>query len=238
MERSNRCWLVLLVATSMLMAPGCSDDTTNPPIDPQAIEAGLDSALQETVGPLVAFIQAFNALLSGATPATATAPAALGGGCPNTTGWCSTGSVTCLFPASAYEFDFDECEILTGGFQVLVDGNLDAVPGSTVDLTLTNLFIDNSPAISGSASINQSSCTYSVDVSSATEALVSGTVVICDGQDYPTADTLAVSFDPFVVTITFDGTNTAAAVANQGAVHVADCTIDLDPPFTSSCTLI
>jgi hypothetical protein len=224
--------LAVAVAIAMVFVPGCDDDDDNTSLPPdQVVEAGLNSALQTTVVPLFEFMGAIGDLL-GAAPATAGPRGAV---CPDTSGWCITGTVACTFTGTAYHFDFDECQAVTGDDPLLLDGDIDAVPGSTVALTLTNLFINNSPAMSGNGTINTISCDYFVDVTTADASIV-GTITSCDSDPYPTGDTLIISFDDYVMTITLDGSNTASVVATSGATPVAFCTIDLDSdPLTSVC---
>jgi len=224
--------LVLAAAIAMVFVPGCSDDNndlTNLPPD-ALVEAGLNSALQTTVEPLFGFMGALGDLLSAAPAA-----GARGLGCPDTSAWCASGTVVCSFTGTAFHFDFDECLAVTGDDPLTLDGDIDAIPGSVVALTLTNLFINNSPAISGTGTINTSSCDYFVDVSTADASIV-GTVTSCDSDPYPTGQSLLISFDVFQMTITLDGSNIASVFATSGGTPVATCTIDLDSdPLTSVC---
>ena len=65
---------------------------------------------------------------------------------------------------------------------------------------------------------------------------MTGLISVCDSDPYPTGDSLGISFDDFLITVVFDGSNVAHATATQGATPVANCTIDLDSdPLTSSC---
>jgi len=225
--------VVLAAAVAMLLVlPGCDDDddVTSIPAD-AAVEAGLNSALQTTVVPLVTFMGTIGDLLT--APAPAVGPRGLN--CPNTSEWCTTGSVVCSVTGTGYSFDFDECQVVTGDDPMTLDGVVDAAPGSVVALTLTNLFINNSPAISGTGTIDTAACDYNVDVQTA-DADIVGTVTQCDKDLYPTGDQLFVSFDDFLITITLDGSNTASVNATQGGTPVATCTIDLDSdPLTSVC---
>jgi len=111
--------------------------------------------------------------------------------------------------------------------------NVTAVPGSTIALTLTNLFINNGPATSGTGTIDVNNCEYNVNCHT-DDATIVGTFVQCDDDDYPTGETVVIGFDDFQVTVVLNGTNTAPATATQGATPVADCTINLDT-LTSSC---
>ncbi len=227
--------LVLAAAIAMLFVPGCSNDDNPTNLPPDAlVEAGLNSALQTTVVPLIGFMGALGDLLT-AAPATAGARGAV---CPDTSSWCTLGTVACSFTGTAYRFVFDECQAVTGD-DLRLDGTIDAIPGSTVALTLTDLFINDStsdnPAISGTGTINTSSCDYYVNVHT-DDATIIGTVTSCDSDPYPTGDTLLVSFDEFQITITLDGSNTASVYATSGGTPVATCTIDLDSePLTSVC---
>lgn len=232
MNRSKVCLLVLAAVIAMVCVPGCDDDDDMTSLPPDAVvEAGLNSALQTTVVPLVTFMGALGELLT-AAPAS-TGPRGLA--CPATSGWCTTGAVVCSVTGTGYHFDFDECQAVTGDDPLLLDGDIDATPGSTVGLTLTNLFINNSPAISGVGTIDTVSCDYFVDVDTA-DASIFGTVTSCDSDPYPTGETLVISFDDYQMTITLDGSNMASVLATSGGTPVAVCTIDLDSdPLTSVC---
>lgn len=233
MKKPNRGWLALATAVAMVLVPSCGSDkkVTDVPVD-QAIEAGLNAALATTVVPLVTFFGAIGDLLA--------APRAQGASrgvfaCPNTSGWCSSGTVTCSVTGSGLAFDWDECVVVTGDDPLTLDGNLDVVPTDPIGLTLTSLFINNNPAITGTGTIDTSACDYFVDVQTA-GAAVNGLVTICDTDPYPTGDSLVIAFDDFLVTVLFDGTNVAHATATLSGSPVADCTIDLDAdPLTSSC---
>ena len=233
MKKPNRGWLALATAVAMVLVPGCGSDNkvTDVPVD-QAVEAGLNAALATTVVPLFTFFGAIGDLLA--------PPRSQGAGrgvfaCPNTSGWCSSGTVTCSVVGSGLAFDWDECVVVTGDEPLLLDGDLGAVPSDPIGLTLTNLFINDNPAISGTGTIDTSACDYFVDVQTAGTA-VNGLVTICDPDPYPTGDSLVIAFDDFLVTVSFDGTDVAQATATVGGTPVADCTIDLDAdPLTSSC---
>jgi hypothetical protein len=155
--------------------------------------------------------------------------------CPNTSEWCNAGSVVCSVTGTGYHFDFDECTAVTGDGPIILDGDIGVASGTTIALTFTSFFINNSPAISGTGSINQSNCDYSVDVETS-EAGVVGTVTVCDKDPWPTGDQLLVSFDDFLLTITLDGSQFASVIATSGGSPVATCSIDLDSqPLTSVC---
>ena len=224
--------LFKVICTAVFLAfvcIGCSSDDLIPevPAD-QVVEAGLNDAMQTTVVPLVTFFGAMSNFLA------APLAAPHGFSCPDTTGWCSTGSVACTPTGTGLAFNWDVCLVVTGDAPITLDGDITVVPGSpTVGLTLTNLFINDSPAISGTGTINTSSCDYVVNVATP-DATVSGNVTKCASDPYPTGDSLLIGFSDFLVTITFDGSNTAAANGTKGGVPVAVCTIDLNL-LTSSC---
>jgi hypothetical protein len=233
MKRSTLRLLVLALAMALLVVAGCNDsnDVSNVPAD-QAVEAGLNSALQTTVVPLVTFMGALGDLLN--PPAAAVSPRGLA--CPNTSEWCTTGAVVCSVTGTGYHFDFDECQAVTGDGPITLDGDIDVAPSTTIALTFTNFFINNSPAISGTGSIDQNNCDYNVDVHTSDVAVV-GTVTDCgDSDPWPTGDQLLVSFDDFLLTITLNGSQFASVIATSGGTPVATCSIDLDSqPLTSVC---
>ncbi len=230
MNRSSLRLLVLAFAMAMLFVAGCDDDddVTSIPAD-AAVEAGLNSALQTTVVPLVTFMGTIGDLL------TAPSMGPRGLNCPNTSEWCTTGSVVCSVTGTGYSFDFDECQVVTGDEPLTLDGVVDVASGSVIGLTLTDLFINSSPAISGTGTIDTAACDYHIDVDT-NDASIVGTVTSCDKDPYPTGDQLFVSFDDFLITITLDGSNIASVLAMQGGTPVATCTIDLESePLTSVC---
>lgn len=232
MKKLNRCW-VALAAAAMLVVPGCNSDDKIPtaPAPAPVVQAGLNSALQTTVVPLVSFFGALSQLLAPPAPMRAGA----GFGCPDTTAWCAGGTVSCSVGATGLAFNFDQCVLATGDLPITLDGDIVAVPGTTIALTLTNLFVNNSPAMSGTGTIDPVGCDYTVDITTA-DATVSGLVTKCATDNYPTGDTLYISFGDFLVTIVFDGTNPAHATATLSGTPVASCTIDqAADPISSSC---
>ena len=232
MNRSSLSVLVLAATMALLVVvPGCDDDddVTSLPAD-QIVEAGLNSALQTTVVPLVTFMGTIGDFL---TAAPAVSPRGLN--CPDTSSWCAAGTVVCSVTGTGYHFDFDECSVDTED-ALLLDGDVDAAPaGSTVGLTFTNLFINNQSPISGTGSIDTVACDYTVDVSTDDAGIV-GTVTSCDADPWPTGDQLLISVDDYLMTITLDGSQFASVFATQGGTPVANCIIDLDSqPLTSVC---
>jgi hypothetical protein len=231
-QTQKRLWCVLVLPVLLLSGAGCNDDdddVLNAPVD-QAVETALNSALTTTVVPLVGFMAAVGDLLSSPLQG------AVGGlACPDTSDWCSTGSVACTPTVNGLAFTFDQCEVATGDLPLTLDGNVTAVPGSTVGLTLTSLFINDSPAISGTGSIDTSACDYVVNMQTS-EATVSGTVTQCDSDEFPTGEALLIGFGDFLVTVTFNGSSVAPATATQAGTPVASCSINLAAsPLTSTC---
>ena len=228
MTRSKGLCRLLVCLVALLTVVGCSDDdVVDVPVD-QAVEAGLNDAMASTVVPLVTFLGTVGDLLS--------APLARSPGgfaCPDTSAWCGSGSADCTVGANGLDFDFDECAVVGGDLPMTLDGNVTVVPGSVVGLTLTNLFINNHPAISGTGTIDVANCEYSVNCHNS-DASVVGTVTQCDDDQYPTGETVVIGFDDFLVTIELNGLNPAAATATRDGTPVADCTLDLDT-LTSSC---
>ena len=229
MKRSTKAWLAVACAAVLLPLAGCNDgDVTDVPVD-QAVEAGVNQALTTTVVPLVQFMGAIGDLL--------TAPiaprAAAGLACPDTTGWCNVGSVTCDPGATGLDFDFNECRVVTGDAPVVIDGPVTVSGGSPIFLTLANVHINDSPAITGQGAIDVNACDYSVNVTTS-DATVVGTLTQCDADPYPKGDVVNIGFSGYLVTVTLDGDNSAPAVATQDETPVASCTINLDT-LTSSC---
>ena len=229
--KQKRFLCMLVLPWMVLCAVGCNDDDNevlNVPVD-QQVQTGLNSALTTTVVPLVTFMGAMGDLLS--------SPGAVAGlACPDTSGWCSSGTVSCTPTLNGLAFDFDQCQVVGGDQPFTMDGNVTAVLGSTIALTLTNLVISGQPAISGTGTINVANCNYVVNMHS-TDASVAGTVTQCDADPYPTGQTLAITFGDFVATVTFDGTSVAHATAAASGAPVAACTINLaSSPLTSSCS--
>jgi hypothetical protein len=231
MKPSIRFALSFVFAVGVISGIGCSssDDVVTPPID-QVVEQGLNKALETTVVPVYSFFGAMASVLS-----TPFAHSAAGYLCPDTTGWCSTGTVACTVGANGLDFAFNECLVAAGSDPLRLNGNISAIPGTTVILTLNNLFINNSPAISGTGTVVITSCDISADVASS-DATVTGTVHQCDTDPYPTGDTVVIGFGDLLLTIVLNGSSTAPATATQDGAPVAHCTVDLAPdPPVSSC---
>jgi len=232
MKRSTKVWLAIVCAAGLLPVAGCNDDDiTDVPVD-QAVEAGLNSALNDTVVPLVQFMGAVGDLLTAPIAQRAVA----GFACPDTSGWCNSGDVNCTPGGTGLDFVFDECRVVTGDAPILVDGNVSVTPSDPILLTMANLHINDSAGITGQGSIDTNACDYTVNVNSS-GTTVAGTVTQCDDDPYPTGDEVGIGFNGYLVTVTLDGDNTAPAVATQDATPVANCTINLDT-LTSSCDAI
>jgi hypothetical protein len=198
----------------------------------QAVEAGLDETITTTVVPLMTFMGAVGDLLT--APPVARVPAGVFA-CPNTSNWCASGSVVCAVAGQGLNFDFNGCLVAGGDEPLTLTGDVTAVPGTPILLTLNNLFINDSPAMTGTGSIDTAACDYTVNVHTS-DATIAGTITSCDEDPYPTGDTITVGFSDFLVQVFFDGTHIAHAGALRNGTPVASCTIDLDvEPFTSSC---
>ncbi|HET9300450.1 MAG TPA: hypothetical protein VFO11_10925 [Candidatus Polarisedimenticolaceae bacterium] len=212
---------------AMLVLAGCNNDdnVVDIPVD-QAVETGMNQAMATTVVPTVDFMAAVAHLLAG--------PGAVAGlACPETGAWCTSGSATCTPAVTGLDFGFDQCRLIDS--TLTLDGDLNAVVGATLVLTLDNLVINGSPAISGTGTVNPAACDYVVSIHGS-DATVTGTVTQCGTDAFPTGDSLLIGFDDFIVTVTFDGSSTASATASRSGTPVAICSINLaaSPP-ASSC---
>ena len=223
-----RRFLSVCLGGTLLLA-GCNnqDDVVNVPVD-QTVETGMNQAMASTVVPMVGFMAAVADLLAG--------PGAVAGlACPDTGDWCSSGSVSCNVAITGLDFGFDQCRVVGGDGPLTLDGDVNAVLGTTIALTLDNLVINGSPAISGTGTIHAAACDYVVNIHSS-DATVTGTVTQCATDAYPTGDSLLVSFDDFIVSVTFDGSSTAPATASRNGSPVAICSINLAAsPLAASC---
>jgi hypothetical protein len=219
---------------------GCSSDDVTGDATAQGVEAGLNSALANTVEPLYSFLAAVPTIV--APPAALRS--AVGGGvtCPDTSGVCGGGgSVACTPSGGGFTltFDFDQCIVVTGDAPFTLDGVVIATPGDPILLTLNALFInDNSASMTGTGSVSVSACSYQVNVGTTDGTSVNGTIIQCDADNFPTAQSnLTVGLDDVLLTITFDGSSVAHAVANQGGNTIANCSINLAAqPLSSSCS--
>lgn len=203
----------------------------------QGVEAGLNSLLASTVDPLFAFY-GFAADLVGGAPA----GSSRGGGltCPDMGLVCAGGgSGTCAVTGGGFSltFDFTSCVVATGDLPLTLSGNLVVIPGNPIQLTFNGLSINGSPAMSGPGSVNVVNCAYTSNISTDDPAFISGTVIQCDSDDFPTAASLLdITLEDFLIHITFNGSSVANATATEGGSLVANCTINLaSTPPTSSC---
>jgi len=224
MMRSKRISPALvLVAIGVLAMPGCDDSNpTDVPVD-QQVESGLNGALQNTVIPLAAFMGAVGTALS----------SPFGAACPSTTGWCTAGDATCTQGANGLDFAFDACRFATADDPLVLDGDVTAIPGSPVRLTLNGLSINGSASMSGTGTVDTGSCDVTVNVHTSSVTVV-GTVTQCDQDPFPTGETVAIGFSGYLVTVVLDGTATPHATATKDGTPVASCTIALDT-LTSTC---
>lgn len=214
---------------AMLVLAGCNNDdnVVNIPVD-QAVETGMNQAMATTVVPTVGFMAAVADLLAGPG-------AVVGLACPETGAWCTSGSASCTPAVTGLDLNFDQCQVADWDSPLTLDGDVNAVLGTTLVLTLDNLVVNGSPAISGTGTVNPAACDYVVNIHS-TDATVTGTVTQCGTDAFPTGDSLLIGFDDFIVTVTFDGSSTASATASRSGTPVAICSINLaaSPP-ASSC---
>jgi hypothetical protein len=228
MKRSRFGLFMLVFASGLLAMIGCSkDDVLDELGVDEAVEAGLDSAIQDTVVPVVTFMGYAGDLLGART---------FGAVCPDTSSWCSSGTAACAVGGDgiSYDFTFSQCQAVTGDAPLLLNGNLHALPTATgADLTLSNLSINGSDPVSGTGTITSASCTYDIAMN-AGDTGINGAYVQCDADNYPTGNTITISFDDFYVYVYLDGDNSADADAYQGKSQVADCSINLDS-LTSAC---
>lgn len=235
-------WLAVVCVAAFValvgLGVGCSKDDIVGSVTAEAVEQGLNKTLTKTVDPLVAFFKAVPAIATGG----GTFRSAFGGVvCPNTAGVCGGGGTTaCTVTGggTTLTFDFDQCVVVTGDVPFTLDGGLVVTPGAgTYGLQLNALFIDSSPAMTGTGTVTVGTCSYEVNVNTTDPASVVGTIIQCDADNYPTAASgLTVSFDNFVIEITFDGSSTADAAATNDGTLVANCDINLAAdPLTSSC---
>lgn len=235
-----RVALVLCMAATigfLGLGVGCSKDEILGDATAQGVEAGLNSLLASTVDPLFAFY-GFVADLVGGAPA----GSARGGGltCPDMGTVCAGGgSGTCAVTGggSSLTFDFTSCVVATDDLPLTLSGGLVAVPGNPIQLTFNGLSVNGSPAMVGTGSVNVVNCAYTSSISTDDPAFISGTVVQCESDDFPTAaSVLDITLEGFVIHITFNGTSVANATATEDGSLVANCTINLasNPP-TSSC---
>jgi len=230
-------WLAVLCTAAFValagLGVGCSKDDIVGDASAEAVEAGLNDALSETVEPLAAFLGAVPTIVAGGVP--------FGGVvCPNTAGVCSGGGSVVCTPTSATQltFDFDECIVATDDLPITLDGVMVATPGDPILLNLNSLFINNQPAITGTGTVSVANCSYIINVSNTNDVLVFGTIIQCDVDDYPTAQsTLTIGLDNVLVDITFDGSSVAHAEATNQGTLIANCNINLAAdPISSSCS--
>jgi hypothetical protein len=216
---------------------GCSKDDVVGDATAEAVEAGLNNVLNDTVEPLASFFGAIPTIVSGGTFRNS-----FGGvTCPDTSSVCGGGGSVVCTPSgggTTLTFDFDQCAVVTGDQPFTLDGVVIATPGDPILLTFQSLFIDNHPAISGTGSVSVTACSYVINVTTTDDASVVGTVFQCDADPYPTAAShLTISFGDFVIDIGFDGSSVAHSVASNGGNTVANCDINLAAdPLTSSCS--
>lgn len=232
MQRRIPLLVVIVTVAALLAVVSCSssDEPTSIPPE-QAVQSGMNSALNSTVAPLFTFYGALGQLFT--VPAIATPG---GYACPDTSGWCASGSASCALGQTGLDFTFDQCQVVTGDGPVTVSGAVSAIPGTTIYLTFTNLVLSGSPAITGNGSVNLGSCTYVADVQT-NNAGISGVVTQCDTDSYPTGQTLYISLGDYLVLVTFDGSATATATATKGGLPAAYCTVDLSAdPLHSTCS--
>lgn len=237
MKAPKRRVPALAAAVAMIAVAGCSETLDpipdNTPFDQQVVEATLDEALQTTLGPMVNFIGAMRYLLGDGGTRTADIAAET---CPDTRRWCSSGTVSCwVMEEFGPQFDFDACQLLAGDLPLTIDGHFGLHYADVVTVGMQDFVINNTHSIGGRAAIDIG-CSYVLNINSLGVG-VSGTITVCDTDEYPTGEALVIAFHPFSVTINFDGSSIASATVKERLVFpVATCTIDLDSdPPSSDC---
>ena len=234
-----RVALILCTAMSigfLGLGVGCSTDDIVGGAQAEAVEAGLNSVLTDTVDPLFSFF-GFVADLAGGGPARSSPGGAVV--CPDMGLVCDGGgSGVCTVTGGGFSltFDFSACGVVTGDGPLTLSGGVVVTPSVPIAISFDALVINGSPAMSGTGSVNVAGCAYQVNVTTSNGS-VFGTIFQCETDDYPTAaSSLAISFDDVVINITFNGSSVANAAASSDGSPVANCSINLatDPP-SSSC---
>ncbi len=237
----SRAAFVLCGATFvgiLSLGAGCSKDEILGDATAEAVEVGLNDVLASTVQPLVTFLGVIPDIVAAGAPARSS----FGGGvtCPDTSAVCAGGgSAVCTVSGGGFSltFQFTDCGIVTGDLPITLNGGLVVTPGITVAIQLNGLVINGSDAMTGSGTVNVVGCSYTIGVTTNDGASVSGTIVQCDSDDFPTVlSHLVVAFDDAVIDITFNGSSVANAVATVDGDAAANCTINLAAnPLSSSC---
>lgn len=243
MHRSSVSRSLEVLCTATLVAllgfgVGCSKDDLVGDSTAEAVEAGLNDVLTSTVDPLFSFLGAVPVFVGGGVPLRSSFGGLV---CPDTGSVCAAGgSAACTVTGGGFSltFDFVQCGVVTGDGGFTLDGGLVVTPGISILLSLNNLFINNSPAMTGTGTVAIAGCSYVVNVSTDDPASVFGTIIQCDTDNYPTAaSNLTISLNDFLIDISFDGSSVASAIATRGGSVVADCSINLAAdPLSSSCS--
>jgi hypothetical protein len=228
-------WLILLCIVATVGLTGCpddDDDVISPPSPPQAAEAAIEDVLDNVVDPLVDAIEAITDYLDtlGKSVTRAT--------CPDTSGVCSPGSLSCAPTTLGWDFTFNGCGVIGTSPTITLDGGVEVTPTgpSSATMTLTNLSVNNSTDLNGEI-ILADECNSTWDVTGG-NAYLFGSIEAC-AEAYPTSNSeLIIEIEEsglWLVTFNFNGTSTCSAVVSLDFSPVATCTINLETN-DASCT--
>jgi hypothetical protein len=234
--------LILLCIVAMLAVTSCSDDDNNvmaPPTGAAAAEAAIEDALDSVIDPLVTlldFIVDYLSVADGATDGLA---------CPDTTGACNPGSLTCT-DGIPLQFDFSGCSVVGASPALSVDGNVDYTP-STIPpwggYLLGGLSVNGSTGLNGTVTLTDD-CNWSWNITADDGTVTNASLVLCTGargtSEYPLGESSLSIFSEtsagFVSAyFTFDGTQTASVMVFLDETLTAQCTVDLET-FDATCT--
>jgi len=226
-------WLALICLVAMMVTTGCSSDDDDPVLGngpaTAVAETGLNETLNQVVDPVLEVVEFIEQTLLTLPPA----PRAARGvaTCPNTSGVCNPGSLTCQV-VTGLDFDFDQCTVSGAGASITLDGDISVVPGiGTTTVAFGSLTIDNGPALSGTLILTASTCGVQVDLAKNDGTLVNGYLSGCG--PYPSSGSalsiqLVTQVGLLLIDVYYDGSATAMATVWLDGEVVSNCTVDLD----------
>jgi len=234
-------WLILLCVVATLGLTGCSDDddvVIPPAPGPAAAEAVIEDALETVIDPLLTLMEFAIDFLS-ADDGTDVI------GCPDTSGVCNPGSLTCTEGTSALEFDFSGCTILGTSPALSVSGEVYHTP-SLPPWGVYNLYgvsVNGSTGLTGPVTLADE-CTWTWSITAADGTHTNASLILCQtvrgASEYPLSGSAlviaAVTSAGFMTSnFTFDGTRTASATVLLDESPLAQCSVDLET-FNATCT--
>jgi hypothetical protein len=237
-------WLILLCIFATVGLTGCpddDDDVVSAPTGAALAEAAIEDALDSVIDPLLTLMEFATDFLGGADGASR----GIVPSCPDTTGACSSGSLSCTVGTSDLQFDFGSCTITGSSPALTVDGDVDYTPSLPPwgSYTMSAVSVNGSQGLNGLVTLADE-CNWSWNITADDGTNTSASLILCQfargASEYPLGESSLFIFGQsssgfLEVVMSFDGTRTAGAIVYLDESPIAQCNVDLET-FDATCS--